>query len=65
MKGILFDLSHVVVRARPNIEAAGRANKILQLDGHGKVVGSWGQAGKGLGEFQLPHMLATDADGNL
>jgi DNA-binding beta-propeller fold protein YncE len=45
--------------------ADGRANKILQLDDKGKVVRSWGQEGNQPGEFQLPHMLAADAVGNL
>ncbi|HUG68682.1 MAG TPA: peptidyl-alpha-hydroxyglycine alpha-amidating lyase family protein [Pirellulaceae bacterium] len=45
--------------------ADGRANKVLQLDDKGKVVRSWGQEGNQPGEFQLPHMLAADADGNL
>ena len=45
--------------------ADGRANKVLQLDDDGKVVRSWGQEGDKPGEFQLPHMLAADARGNL
>ena len=45
--------------------ADGRANKVLQLDDHGKVVRSWGQEGTKPGQFQLPHMLAADARGNL
>lgn len=45
--------------------ADGRANKVLQLDDAGKVARSWGQAGDQPGEFQLPHMLAADAAGNL
>lgn len=45
--------------------ADGRANKVLQLDDNGKVVNSWGQEGTKPGEFQLPHMLAADAAGNL
>lgn len=45
--------------------ADGRANKVLQLDDKGKVVRSWGQEGNQPGEFQLPHMLAADAGGNL
>jgi DNA-binding beta-propeller fold protein YncE len=45
--------------------ADGRANKVLQLDDHGKVVRSWGQEGAEPGQFQLPHMLAADALGNL
>jgi len=45
--------------------ADGRANKVFQLDDGGKVVGSWGQKGTEPGQFQLPHMLAVDAIGNL
>jgi len=45
--------------------ADGRANKVLRLNANGKVVGSWGEEGKGPGQFQLPHMLATDSAGNL
>ena len=45
--------------------ADGRANQILQLDEAGKVVASWGSEGAGVGQFQLPHMLATDRSGNL
>ena len=45
--------------------ADGRANKVLQLDSTGKVIGVWGRKGNGLGEFNLPHMLAADSKGNL
>jgi DNA-binding beta-propeller fold protein YncE len=45
--------------------ADGRAHQVLQLDGAGKVVSSWGGEGTAAGQFQLPHMLATDAAGNL
>ena len=45
--------------------ADGRANKVLQVDDSGKVVRSWGQQGTAPGEYQLPHMLAADAVGNL
>ncbi len=45
--------------------ADGRANKILQLDDTGKVIASWGSEGPGVGQFQLPHMLATDRCGDL
>ncbi|QDT43629.1 Serine/threonine-protein kinase PknD [Gimesia alba] len=45
--------------------ADGRANKVLQVNPAGKVVHSWGKKGDGLGEYNLPHMLAFDADGNL
>lgn len=45
--------------------ADGRANKVLQLDDQGEVVGSWGEEGAEPGQFQMPHMLAVDARGNL
>ncbi|MEE3371457.1 MAG: peptidyl-alpha-hydroxyglycine alpha-amidating lyase family protein [Planctomycetota bacterium] len=45
--------------------ADGRANKILQLNDAGKVIASWGSEGAGAGQFQLPHMLATDRRGDL
>lgn len=45
--------------------ADGRANKVLQIDPTGKVVGSWGSKGDGPGEFNLPHMLAVDPTGSL
>ncbi len=45
--------------------ADGRANKVLQLSAAGKVIGSWGGTGTKPGQFQLPHMLAADIDGNL
>jgi DNA-binding beta-propeller fold protein YncE len=45
--------------------ADGRASAVLRLNSAGKVVGRWGRKGKGPGEFNLPHMLAADAAGNL
>lgn len=45
--------------------ADGRANKVLQLNASGKVENSWGKTGKRPGEYNLPHMLAVDAAGNL
>lgn len=45
--------------------ADGRANKVLQLNASGKVENSWGKTGKEPGEYNLPHMLAVDAAGNL
>ncbi len=45
--------------------ADGRANKVLQLNDRGKIIGSWGGEGAEPGQFQLPHMLASDAEGNL
>lgn len=45
--------------------ADGRAAQIVQLDEHGKVKRRWGQEGTEPGQFQMPHMLAFDNDGNL
>ena len=45
--------------------ADGRANKVLLLDKQGAVVQSWGGQGTAPGQFQMPHMLACDAVGNL
>ena len=45
--------------------ADGRAHKLLRLDKAGKVVQSWGGEGAKPGQFQLPHMLSTDAQGNI
>ena len=45
--------------------ADGRANKVLQINTKGKVVGSWGSEGTKPGQFQLPHLLAADSKGNL
>jgi DNA-binding beta-propeller fold protein YncE len=41
------------------------ANQVLRLDETGKVKQHWGKQGSGLGEFDVPHMLAFDAAGNL
>jgi len=45
--------------------ADGRANKVLLLNSAGQVVNSWGKKGTAPGQFDLPHMLTADADGNL
>jgi DNA-binding beta-propeller fold protein YncE len=45
--------------------ADGRANQVLALDAEGKVQRRWGEKGKQPGQFELPHMLAFDAAGNL
>ena len=45
--------------------ADGRANAVLQVSPTGKVIGKWGRKGKRAGEFNMPHMLATDAKGDL
>ena len=41
------------------------AHKILQLDDEGQIVHSWGSQGNQPGQFNAPHMLACDAEGNL
>lgn len=41
------------------------ANQIIQLDDTGKIVHIWGEKGEKPGQFQAPHMLASDAMGNL
>ena len=41
------------------------ANQVLRLNESGKVEQHWGKLGSGLGEFDVPHMLAFDATGNL
>lgn len=45
--------------------ADGRANKVLCLNDRGRVIGSWGSEGAQPGQFQLPHMLTTDSQGNI
>ncbi len=45
--------------------ADGRANRVLYVNSAGKVAGSWGGKGQAPGEFDLPHMLASDRNGNL
>jgi DNA-binding beta-propeller fold protein YncE len=45
--------------------ADGRAAQVLLLDDRGKVRKRWGRPGDEIGEFQMPHMLGFDADGNL
>jgi len=45
--------------------ADGRASKVLQLDSKGRVAHAWGGEGTAPGQFQMPHMLAFDANGNL
>jgi DNA-binding beta-propeller fold protein YncE len=45
--------------------ADGRAGQILLLDDRGKVKRRWGRTGEGVGQFQMPHMLALDAEGDL
>lgn len=43
----------------------GVAHEILRLDGEGRIVQRWGKQGKAAGEFDVPHMLSFDRDGNL
>jgi DNA-binding beta-propeller fold protein YncE len=58
-----FGLAH---DAEGNLFAAdGRANKVLQIGADGKVIHAWGGEGSAPGQFQLPHMIATDSKGNL
>ena len=45
--------------------ADGLAHRVLQLNDKGRVIGSWGSEGTQPGQFQTPHMLAADAQGNL
>lgn len=45
--------------------ADGRANQVLCLDAAGKVLKRYGSKGKEPGQFELPHMLAFDAAGNM
>ncbi|MBI3865274.1 MAG: 6-bladed beta-propeller [Planctomycetia bacterium] len=41
------------------------AHQVLQLDDDGKIVHRLGERGAGPGQFNVPHMLACDAAGNL
>ncbi len=45
--------------------ADGRANQLIRLDSQGKVDLRWGKKGERAGEFNLPHMLVIDHDGNV
>ena len=45
--------------------ADGREHKVLLLNDQGEVVRSWGEEGTKPGQFQVPHMLASDLKGNL
>jgi DNA-binding beta-propeller fold protein YncE len=57
--GLAFDKEGIL------FVADGYANQILRLDAAGKVQQRIGKQGKSPGEFELPHMLAVDAAGNL
>lgn len=43
----------------------GRASQVLLLDEKGKVRQRWGRIGTGVGQFQMPHMLGFNAQGDL
>ncbi len=45
--------------------ADAAAHLIHQLDAQGKIVHSWGGLGSQPGQFNIPHMLAIDTEGNL
>lgn len=45
--------------------ATGREHDVLCLNASGKIQRRWGRKGTAPGEFDLPHMLAFDATGNL
>ncbi len=45
--------------------ADGRANKCLHMTLSGKVLSEWGTSGSGPGQFQLPHCIAVDSNGNV
>jgi DNA-binding beta-propeller fold protein YncE len=45
--------------------ADGRASQVLLVNSNGKVQSRWGEKGFGPGQFNLPHMLAFDAHGDL
>ena len=57
--GIAINADHQVFVADAD------ANQIVRLDDTGNVQQHWGNKGSGLGEFNVPHMLAFDAAGNL
>ena len=45
--------------------ADAAAHQIVQLDDTGMIVHVWGGQGDKPGQFNVPHMLASSADGNL
>ena len=45
--------------------ATGDDHDVISLDASGKIQRRWGRKGAAPGEFDLPHMLAFDATGNL
>jgi DNA-binding beta-propeller fold protein YncE len=40
-------------------------SRVAKLDKHGRWLMSWGEPGSGPGEFNTPHSIATDAEGNV
>jgi DNA-binding beta-propeller fold protein YncE len=45
--------------------ADGRANKCIHMTLTGKVLASWGSKGTKPGQFQMPHCIAVDPNGNV
>lgn len=45
--------------------ADGVANTVLHLDSRGNVLQTWGSTGTAPGEYQLPHGIELDRDGNV
>jgi DNA-binding beta-propeller fold protein YncE len=45
--------------------ADGRANWVRVLGADGQPIGRWGQKGTAPGQFQLPHMLCVDSQGDV
>lgn len=43
----------------------GNKSKILSITKDGKINGTYGSRGKGLGQFDWPHAIAVDSKGNL
>lgn len=40
-------------------------SRVVKLDKNGKYLKSWGSKGSGQGQFDIPHSLAVDAQGNV
>ena len=45
--------------------ADGRANRVTVLNGEGKALKHWGEAGAGPGQFALPHAVCLDSRGDV
>jgi hypothetical protein len=43
----------------------GGYDRVLELDGDGKILGAWGEPGHALGKFAWAHFLALDRDRRL